>query len=183
MRFGKAVVLLGVVFLAVQAAPAIAGPAGGGRRILLADMDGGDGGGDVNIDLAVRQVTVEPVRAHAGDVVHIEVLIENKFEGRGTTPARVYANGKEIGYKLFTWGTGGDQMFRLGFDWNTNGLAPGEYKIKATAIVLEDSSPFDNELDVKQPVVLAAPGSGFPGGVQAGGSYTETDPRYHPDKN
>jgi len=46
--------------------------------LLLADMDGGDGG-DTNIDLAVRQVTVQPVRAHDGDVVHIEVLIENKF--------------------------------------------------------------------------------------------------------
>jgi len=47
--------------------------------ILLADMDGGGGG--VNIDLAVRQVTVTPVRARAGDVINVEVVIENKAEG------------------------------------------------------------------------------------------------------
>jgi hypothetical protein len=177
MRFGKALGILAAGILAVQTVPAVAGPAGGGRTILLADMDGGDGG-DMNIDLTVRQVTVQPVRAHVGDVVHIEILIENKFEGRGTTPARIYANGKEVGSRLFTWGTGGDRMHPMGFDWNTSGLAPGEYRIKATAFVFEDSSPFDNEMDVSQPVVLAAPGSAFKGGEQAGGSYTETDPRY-----
>jgi hypothetical protein len=177
MRSGKAMVFLGVVLLALQAIPAVAGRAGGGRMLLLADMDGGDGG-DTNIDLAVRQVTVQPVRAHVGDVVHIEVLIENKFEGKETTPARVYANGKEVGSRLFTWGMGGDRMHHLSFDWDTRGASPGQYKITATAFVYDDSSPSDNQLDVKQPVVLVAPGSGFPGGEQAGGKYTETDPRF-----
>jgi hypothetical protein len=175
MRVWKAAAFL-VVLLLVAVTAEAARP-GGGRMLLLADMDGGDGG-DTYVDLAVREVTVQPVRTYVGDVVHIEVLIENKFEGKQTTPARVYANGKEIGSRLFTWGWGIERLFRLGFDWNTSGLPPGEYKITATAFVFEDSSPSDNELDVNQPVVLAAPGSGFPGGGQAGGSYTETDPRF-----
>jgi hypothetical protein len=178
MRFGKVLVLLGVSLLVWQAVPASAGRAGRGPTILLADMDGGDGGAGPNIDLAVRQVKVQPVRAHVGDVVNIEVLIENKFEGSRTTPAEVYANGKRIGYQLFTWGRGGDRLHHLYFAWNTAGLRPGEYKIAATAFVFEDTSGEDNELDVQQPVILAAPGSGFPGGQLAGGEYTETDPRF-----
>src|SRR3990172_493988 len=48
--------------------------------VLVGDQGGGEGGG-MNIDLAVRQVTVSPVRAHAGDVIRVEVVIENKAEG------------------------------------------------------------------------------------------------------
>jgi len=50
-----------------------------------------------NIDLAVRQVTVTPVRAYVGDKVLVEVLIENKAEGSATTNAVIYANGKRAG--------------------------------------------------------------------------------------
>ena len=65
--------------------------AGTAGTVLLADQDGG---GDMNIDLAVRQVTVTPVRAHAGDVIHVDVLIENKAEGMRTTNAELLVNGK-----------------------------------------------------------------------------------------
>ncbi len=176
MRAWKWAAVLGLILLAGMTARAEAGRVGGGKAILVADMDGGDGG-DQNIDLAVRQVKIQPIRAHVGDVIQIDVLVEDKFEGSRTTPAEVYANGKRIGYQLFTWGWGGQRMYPLHFSWNTAGLAPGEYKIKAQAFVFEDTSPFDNELTAKQPVVLVAPGSGFPGGQTAGGEYTETDPR------
>ncbi len=178
MRSAKAWLVFGAVLMAAQAFPSTVANAGeGGWMIRLVDHNGADGG-DTNVDLAVRQVTVQPVRAHVGEVVHVEVVIENRFEGRATTPAKLYANGKEVGYRLFTWGIGGDRLHRLGFDWNTGGMPPGEYRIRAEAFVFEDSSPFDNDLAVNQPVVLAAPGSGFPGGEKAGGSYTETDPRF-----
>ena len=147
--------------------------------VLLADMDGGGGGGDMNIDLAVRQVTVSPVRAHVGDVVHVDVVIENKAEGSRTTPAELLVNGKVVASQLFTWGMSpGERLYRVSFDWDTRKVSPGEYRIGAQAFVWEDSSPFDNRLDVTQPVLIAPAGGAFPGGEAAGGSATETDPRF-----
>jgi len=152
--------------------------AGTAGPVLLADQDGG-GGGDMNIDLAVREVTVAPVRAHAGDIVHVDVVIENKAEGTRTTNAELLVNGKVVARQLFTWGmSAAERLYRLSFDWDTRGVPPGEYRIGAQAFVWEDSSPFDNRLDVKQPVRIAPAGGGFPGGEAAGGSATETDPRF-----
>ncbi|HEX7523431.1 MAG TPA: hypothetical protein VF357_04460 [Candidatus Deferrimicrobium sp.] len=171
-----------MLWLAVGVLATIAVPGGavfGGRAdpVLLADMDGG--GSDMNIDLAVRQVTVTPVRAHVGDVVHVDVVIENKAEGSRTTSAELLVNGKVVGSQLFTWGkSSGERLYRLSFDWDTRRVTPGEYRIGAQAFVWEDSSPFDNRLDVTQPVVIAPVDAGFPGGEAAGGSATETDPRF-----
>jgi len=150
---------------------------GTAEPVLLAEMDGGGGSG-VNIDLAVRQVTVTPARAYVGDVIHVDVVIENKDEGSRTTSAELLVNGKVVGSQLFTWGRSeGERLYRLSFDWDTRKVPPGEYKIGAQAFVWEDTSPFDNRLDVKQPVLIAPAGGGFPGGEAAGGSVTETDPR------
>ncbi len=133
----------------------------------------------MNIDLAVRQVTVTPVRAHVGDVIHVDVVIENKAEGMRTTNAELLVNGKTVARQLFTWGmSAGERLYRLSFDWDTRGISPGEYRIAAQAFVWEDTSPFDNRLDVTQRVVIAPSGGGFPAGETAGGSATETDPRF-----
>jgi hypothetical protein len=133
----------------------------------------------MNIDLAVRQVTVAPVRAHAGDVVHVDVVIENKGEGTRTTNAELLVNGKVVARQLFTWGvSAGERLYRLSFDWDTRGIPPGEYRIGAQAFVWEDTSPFDNRLDVSQKVVIAPASAEFPGGGTAGGRATETDPRF-----
>ena len=165
---------------AIVAAVAVpVGPVSGGTAVagLLADLDGRNGG--ANIDLAVRQVKVSPVRAHAGDLVHVEVVIENKDEGSRTTSAELLVNGRAVARQLFTWGISpGERLHRLSFDWDTRGTPPGEYRIGAEAFVWEDSSPFDNRLDVTQPVVIAPAGAGFPGGEAPGGSATETDPRF-----
>ena len=156
--------------IAVSAVPVFAGTRG---PVLLADRDG------ENIDLAVRQVTVTPVRAHVGDVIHVNVVIENKSEGARTTPAEMLVNGRPVAMHLFTWGNSdGDRLYRLSFEWNTRGVRPGSYRIGARAFVWEDSSPFDNELTVTKPVVIAPVGGAFPGGEVAGGSATETDPRW-----
>ncbi|HEY5460576.1 MAG TPA: hypothetical protein VIJ89_02395 [Deferrimonas sp.] len=168
---------LAIGVLATISVPGGAVFGGTAEPVLLADMDGG--GGDVNIDLAVRQVTVTPVRAHVGDVIHVDVVIENKAEGRRTTPAELLVNGKVVASQLFTWGMSpGDQLFRLSFDWDTRKVPPGEYRIGAQAFVWEDSSSFDNRLDVTQPVRIVPAGDGFPRGEAAGGSATETDPRF-----
>ena len=171
-----------MIWLAIGVLVTIAVPGGavfGGTAepVLLADMDGG--GSDVNIDLAVRQVKVSPVRAHVGDVIRVDVVIENKAEGSRTTNADLLANGKVVARQLFTWGMSpGERLYRLSFNWDTRGIPPGEYRIGAEAFVWEDTSIFDNRLDVTQPVRIAPAGGGFPGGEAAGGSATETDPRF-----
>jgi len=177
MRGSIRVLWMVVAVLATIAVPGGGVSGGTGETILLAGQDGGDG--NVNIDLAVRQVTVSPVRAHAGDVVHVDVVIENKAEGTGTTNAELLVNGKVVARQLFTWGMSpGERLYRLSFDWDTRKVPPGEYRIGAQAFVWEDTSKFDNRLDVTQPVLIAPAAGGFPGGEAAGGSATETDPRF-----
>jgi len=181
MRFGRGMMLIaaGAFLAAPLSFPAAAGAGNGLSMIRLADIDGGGNDGGTTVDLTVRQVTVRPMRAHVGDVVRIDMWVENRWEGVATTPAEVLANGKEVGAQLFAWGLSpGDRTHHLVFEWDTRGLAPGEYKIRGTAFVFDDSSPFDNELEVSRPVILVAPGDGFPGGEKAGGSFTEADPRY-----
>ena len=165
-------VWIAVAVLATGAVPGGVAVGGTAEPVLLA-MD------SVNIDLAVRQVTVSPVRAHVGDVVHVDVVIENKAEGSRTTPAELLVNGKVVARQLFTWGMSpGERLYRLSFDWDTGKVPPGEYRIGAQAFLFEDSSEFDNRLDVTQPVRIAPAGGGFPDGEAAGGSATETDPRF-----
>ena len=177
MRGSRRVLWLAVAILATVAVPGWAASGGRAETVLLADSDAGDG--NVNIDLAVRQVTVAPVRAHAGDAVHVEVVIENKADGMATTNAELLINGKVVARQLFTWGmSAGERLYRLSFDWDTRGIPPGEYRIGAQAFVWGDTSPFDNRVDVTQPVVVAPAAGVFPGGEAAGGSATETDPRF-----
>jgi len=177
MRGSIRVLWIAVAVLVTVAVPGGAVIGGAAGSVLLADMDGG--GSDMNVDLAVRQVTVTPVRAHAGDVVHVEVVVENKAEGMRTTNAELLVNGKAVERQLFTWGmSAGERLYRLSFDWDTRGVPPGEYRVGAQAFVWEDTSPFDNRLDVTQPVLIAPAGGGFSGGKEAGGSATETDPRF-----
>jgi hypothetical protein len=111
---------------------------------------------------------------HATDClikVRVEVLIENKAEGSNTTNADIYANRKLVGRQLFTWGRDtGERLYRLTFEWDTRGFPPGEYKIRAEAFVWVDSSPFDNDLVVNQPVVLAPPAGRFPAGRKRAGA-------------
>jgi len=180
MRMGKMMSILGAAatlsFL-VSSFPAVA-CAGGRPMIRLADFDGGNGGG-TSVNLTVRKVTVQPIRAYIGDVIDVEVWIENREDGSETSWAEVYANKKVVAKEMFRWGTPGmERTYKLYIKWDTRGMAPGEYKVKVEAYVSHDVDPFDNDLTMSKPIVLAAPGSGFPGGEQAGGSVTEIDPRY-----
>jgi hypothetical protein len=143
----------------------------------IAAEDGGNG--NVNINIIVRQVSFTPAVAHVGDAVRIEVVIEDVDEGYRTIPSRILANGKQVASKLFTFGfSKGNRTYRETFLWDTKGAAPGEYKIKADYFLREDSSEFDNEMTATQPLVLVPAGAPFPDGKPAGGTATETDPRW-----
>ena len=66
MRTGKVAVVLAAGALAAFVVPGAAVSGGSPDRIRLAD-----GPGDMSINLAVRQLTVTPVRAYIGDTIHV----------------------------------------------------------------------------------------------------------------
>ncbi len=156
-----------------------AGASRAGRA--FASMPGGDGAGDVN--LIVRRVKVTPVRAHVGDPIRIDAVVEDHGEGRGTIVMRVYANGKQVAHRLFTYDDmdGPNALYRESFVWHTAGVRPGAYRIRAEVFDWRDSSPFDNEMTVKEPVTLIPAGEAFPSGQAEGGEALAVDPRWHPD--
>lgn len=151
-------------------------------RLLVAMGDNGDGG--VAVNLIVREVRVAPVRSHVGERIRIDATIENRGEGAGTITARVYANGKPVASRLFTYDPldGPSALYRESFLWDTTGVAPGEYRIRAEAFEWSDSSPFDNELVVEEPVTLVAAGAAFPGGRPGGGEAVAVDPRWRRER-
>lgn len=170
---------LGILFglLALPPAGPDAWGASGMPYIRFAAENGGDGNANVNI--IVRQVSFTPAAAREGDTVRIEVVVEDVDEGYMSIPSRILANGKPVASRLFTFGwSKGNRIYRETFEWNTKGAAPGEYTIKADYYLRGDSSEFDNEMVVKQPLVLVPAGAPFPGGKEGGGTATETDPRW-----
>lgn len=153
----------------------------GGRHAAMGNTGSQEGNG-VYVNLIVREVKVTPVRAHVGDTIRVDAVIQNTGEGRGTTRVKLYANGKEVAGKWLSWGETEDRVYRETFLWDTKGTAPGEYRIRAEAFVWEDASYFDNDMTVKEPVTLVAAGAAFPGGGESGGEAVAVDPRWHPGK-
>jgi hypothetical protein len=151
---------------------------GGFRHI---GMDG-DGNGPY-INLIMREVRVTPILAHVGDVIRVDMVIENRGDlGNDTVKIELLANGKGVASQLYNYGFGGEgeRIYRATFHWDTKGVKPGEYKVRGEVFVWYDASPFDNFLDVNQPLVLLAPGTAFPAGETGGGSARTRDPRYKP---
>lgn len=149
-----------------------------GSRFASTSSPGGAGTG---LNLIVREVKATPARAHVGDVIKVEMIVENQGgEGAGTVTERVYANGMSVASKLFHYDITGGTLYRETLYWDTKGAAPGEYRIRGEVFVWYDTSPFDNYLDVRQPVVLLPAGASFPGGEKAGGTAVTRDPRYRP---
>ncbi len=147
----------------------------------LSSDTGGDNGPYINI--IVREVRVSPVRAHVGDLIRIDMVVENQGDlWNERTPAEVRANGKVVASKLFLDGFGseGNRIQRITLTWDTRGVKPGEYKIRGEAFVWTDASPFDNFLDVPQPLILLPPGAAFSAGEAEGGTGVGRDPRYKP---
>jgi len=168
----------------LEAAACILLLAGGDARAgrLFTAMGDDGGGGGIAINLIVREVKVSPVWAHVGDKIRIDAVIENRGEGAGTITARVYANRKSVASRLFTYdpADGPSALYRESFVWDTTGVAPGEYRIRAEVFDWNDSSPFDNDLAVKEPVTLLPAGAGFPAGQSGGGEAIAVDPRWRP---
>lgn len=163
-------VLLGLLGWAIPGFP-------GGGFLRVSDM-GGDGGPYVN--LIVREVRVTPVRAHVGDPIRIDMAIEHQGEGTGTTSAEIRANGKVVANSPFTYGFGAEPgyIYRMSFLWDTKGVAPGEYRIRGEVFLWHDASEFDNFLDLKERLVLLAPGQPVSESAAEPGTAVAVDPRW-----
>ena len=153
------------------------------RPAVSNDMDSDKNGGSEIPDLVVRKVTVTPVRAHVGDVVRIEMewdfwgdITENYYD---TNVAAVRANGKVVASKSYTADFGGvrpGETYRETFLWYTKGMAPGTYRIHGEVPLIIEKTPYDNYLDVKEPVLLVPAGASFPAGEEDGGSAVAESP-------
>jgi len=166
--------LLGALPVGVE--QAVSGP-----RFLRADSDVGGSGAYIN--LIVREVRVTPIVAHVGDVVRIEMAVENRGDNANdTVPAEIRANRRVVASRLFTYGFegGAGNLYRLTFLWDTKGVSPGEYRIRGEVFLWYDASEFDNFLDVKEPLVLLPVGTAIPAGKEGGGTAVTVDPRWRP---
>jgi len=156
----------------------ITAAAGGMMRLSSVGADDGD-----YADLVIRKVTVTPIRAHAGDPIRIEVvwmywgeMTNNYFEA---TSADVIANGRVVASIPFDYrfGAGLGDEYRHTFLWDTRGVPAGEYRIRAEVPLRLDVTPYDNYLDLKEPLVLYPAGAAVPGEKEPGGSAV-TENRY-----
>ena len=149
----------------------------------MADGDSDMNGGSETPDLVVRKVAISPVRAHVGDVIRIEMewdfwgdITENYYD---TNVATVRANGKVVARKSYTADFNGvrpGETYRETFLWDTKGMAPGKYHIRGEVPLRIEKTPYDNYLDVKEPVLLVPPGAPFPGGQEGGGIAVAESP-------
>jgi hypothetical protein len=129
-----------------------------------------------HVDLVVREITVSPARAHVGDTIRIEMawqywgdMISNYYD---TTIAEILANGKVVSGKPFVYNFGAQlgDTYRETFLWDTKGMAPGAYRIRGRVPLRLDATPYDNFLEVKEPVILVPQGAAFPSGEEGGGT-------------
>lgn len=88
----------------------------------------GDGGGGPYINIIVRQVTVAPISAHVGDVIRVDMVVENNGDlGSDYANIELLANGRRVGSKMYNYGFGGEgeRIHRAIFFWDTKGTSPG----------------------------------------------------------
>jgi len=161
-----------VLFVALLLLLFFAWPAGS----ISMNQPGNDDGGSEIPDVVVRNVTVTPVRAHVGDVIRIEMewdywgdIWVNYYD---TNTAEVRANGKVVASKKYPadFGVSPGELCRETFLWDTKGMAPGKYRIRGEVPVILEKTPYDNYLDVKEPLLLIPAGESFPAGEKEGGS-------------
>ncbi|MGB3399001.1 MAG: hypothetical protein WBA34_02375 [Candidatus Deferrimicrobiaceae bacterium] len=135
-----------------------------------------------HVDLVVRKVMVTPVRAHVGDIIRIEMEweywgdISNDYYE--TTRAEVRANGKVVAGIPFTYEFGArlGEVYRETFLWDTAGVTPGKYRIRGEVPLRLDATPYDNYLDVKEPVLLVSAGASLPAGEEGGEAAVAENP-------
>ena len=92
-------------------------------------------------DVAVISIEA-PAEADVGDIVSINVTVTNQGSFPENFNVTAYANTTKIGTQLVTLSS--QRLDYISFKWNTTGLSPGTYTLRAEAILDRDSDPRDN---------------------------------------
>jgi len=92
-------------------------------------------------DVAVTNVTVSPTTALDGQIVSINVTVQNQGVKSETFDVSTYYDSNLIQTKTVSNLAGGNASTTVQYSWNTAGVAPGTYTIKAVA------SPLPGETD------------------------------------
>jgi len=96
-------------------------------------------------DVAVLSVTTSRSYATPGQIVNINVVVKNKGTESENVTVTAYRDTTAIGTQTVL-NLGGNQNYTLTFVWNTTGVAPSNYQIKAVATPVP-GEPAANQAD------------------------------------
>ncbi len=109
-------------------------------------------------DVAVTRVTALPAEVAAGEIVTIEVDVENKGTYAETFNVTVYYDDAPIETRTVTDLAPGNSK-SLSFSWDTTDVTSGTYyRIKAEASVVEGEKRTENNMRVDGTVTITPPG-------------------------
>ena len=104
-------------------------------------------------DVAVTAVNVSPLTVLPGDIVYINVTVQNKGGYTEIFNVTVYANSAVVGFQTVSLDATLSAI--LHFSWNTSGLGKGDYTISASAsIVSGEVYTADNSFVAAEPITI-----------------------------
>jgi len=107
-------------------------------------------------DVAVLGVRVSPTQVVVGGLISINVTVENHGDVAESFDVNATYDGSLIGVSHVDLPK--DANATLTFVWNTSGVAPGSYTVKAAASRVPDETDLaDNTFTYPSPVVVVAP--------------------------
>jgi PKD repeat protein len=108
-------------------------------------------------DVAIFNVIPHPTTVVAGDLVTIEVEVENQGDFPESFDVTTYYDDAKIATKSVAE-LAADESTDLTFTWNTTGVSEGVYTIKAVASVVEGEEDIDdNTYEIKDAVTVVSP--------------------------
>lgn len=112
-------------------------------------------------DVAVVDVEVSPNTVRAGDSISVTVTVKNNGTVTETFDVAVYYNGRSIGTKpVYGLESGAERT--LTFSWSTQGVAEGDYTIRAEAGMVPGEANTGNNVYVYGTISVKPPEQSFP---------------------
>jgi len=104
-------------------------------------------------DIAITEITVSPLNVFAGEIVHINVTVQNQGGYAESFSVTAYVNSETIGTQSTSLDSGASAT--IPFMWNTTGHNKGEYAISASAsIVSSEVDTADNNKTANDKVII-----------------------------